>query len=383
MDKRFYQTSTAQCARRIGRQKEKVTDLKRQGFLESWIFAAIFFALCLIPSVGMPFYKTQLAENRTLSAPPQIRMETGELNARYFEELQTYVAEHFAFRGELVEADSRIKYRMFGTPSNDQVVIGKDGWLFFDETLADYAGVTLSDSELDAMAGRIAEAAEYVRAQGKQPLLVIVPNKNSVYPEYMPRQFGDKAERRNLTELQDRFDALGVPYVDAYGLLVGNKGMDELYLHEDTHWNNTGARLVLNEIYKAYGLPARYSLAGYDIEEIHEPDLYKMLFPLEEYFEAQRVYHDEGTFEYARKMRSLDDITITTKSDYGTGSILVYRDSFGRAMIPYMGAAFQNAVFNRSTPYDLSLASRTECDYVLFEIGERNLRDLGQMEIPR
>lgn len=349
----------------------------------TWIYVSVFFILCMIPSVGMLFYSAELSENRFLSEKPRFFTETGTLNAQYFDELQTYISEHFAFRGELVEADSRIKYELFHTPCDNQVVIGKDGWLFFGETLADYAGVTLTGAELDGIAQKLAEVRDYVRSQGKEPLFVIVPNKNSIYGEYMPKRFGSVAQVRNLTLLQERMDARNIPYVDAYRILLANKEKGALYLHEDTHWNNTGARLILNGIYAAYSIPERYDLSGYTLEESHEPDLYKMLFPATQHYEQQRIYDDGRTYKYVGRLHSLDDMTIRTSSGDGSGkAVLVYRDSFGRAMIPYMAASFDKAVFNRSTPYNLSLVGQTECDYVLFEIVERNLGDLGQIEVP-
>ncbi len=79
----------------------------------------------------------------------------------------------------------------------------------------------------------------------------------------------------------------------------------------------------------------------------------------------------------------MDDLKIQTTCENGNGkSVLVYRDSFGRAMIPYMGETFSQCMFNRSTPYDLSLVEEIECDYVLIEIVERNIVDLGGIEIP-
>lgn len=346
----------------------------------TWFYVILFWAVCLIPSVGMLFYHSELAENRELAGVPSLRTEDGGWNRDYFEELQTYVSEHFAFRGELVAADSLIKYQLLGTPCDDQVIIGRDGWLFFSETLADYAGVTLSDDEIDRIAQRMLEVSGYVQAQGKQPLFVIVPNKNSIYPEYMPARFGDRAKERNLTMLQERMSSLDIPYVDAYQILLAGKDQEELYLHEDTHWNNTGARLVLNEIYAAYGLEDRYTLTGYQIEESHRPDLYAILFPEKEHFEAQHVYSDGKEYSYIGRMHSVDDMKIRTTAPNGNGrSILVYRDSFGRALIPYMGGTFDSVTFNRSTPYDLSVVENTDCDYVLFEIVERNLQDLGQI----
>ena len=349
----------------------------------AWIFVTAFFMLCIIPSVGMLFYHSQLAENRVLSEKPVLQTVEGAWNRDYFEDLQTYVAEHFAFRAELVAADSMIKYKLFQTPCDDQVVIGKDGWLFFGETLADYAGVTLNDGELDQIVKKMSEVCDYIQNQGKQPLFVIVPNKNQIYSEYMPVRFGSKAQQNNLILLQERMSEAGVPYVDARRILLDQKASDELYLHEDTHWNNTGARLVLNEIYRLYGLSDNYPLMGYTIEESHSPDLYNILFPQTQHCEVQRIYDDGKSYDYIGRLHSLDDITIRTQSADGNGkTILVYRDSFGRALIPYMGGTFVNATFNRSTPYDLSFVADTDCDYVLIEIVERNLSDLGGIEIP-
>lgn len=348
-----------------------------------WSYVIAFFVLCLVPSVGMLFYGGELAENRNLSEHPAFLTEEGAWNSDYFEELQTYVAEHFAFRSEFVKTDSMLKYRLFHTPNDDQVVIGKAGWLFFGDTLMDYAGVTLSDAGIDEIADKLSRVCDYIRRLGKEPLVVIVPNKNSIYPEYMPARFGGKAQVCNLTLLQERMQELNVPYVDAYHILLGGKEADELYLHEDTHWNNTGARLVLNEIYAAYGLSDRYELAGYTIKENHSPDLYGILFPSEEHYEAQRIYDDGKLYDYVGRVHGADDMKIRTAAVWGNGkSILVYRDSFGRALIPYMGGTFDSVMFNRSTPYDLSLAEGTECDYVLIEIVERNLPDLGEIEVP-
>lgn len=348
-----------------------------------WGYVVLFWLCCLVPSVGMLFYGGELSENRILLERPAFRTDEGKWNSNYFQELQTYVAEHFAFRGELVEADSMLKVQLFHSPGDSQVVIGKNGWLFYDETLMDYAGVCLSDMEIDGIARNLSEACDYIRGQGKEPLIVIVPNKNSIYSEYMPARFGSRAKVCNMTLLQERMRALDVPFVDAYHVLLNAKAEDELYLHEDTHWNNTGARMVLNEVYAAYGLSDRHEIAGYTVEESHSPDLYTILFPAREHYEEQRVYDDGKSYDYIGRMHSVDDMKISTSAADGNGkSILVYRDSFGRALIPYIGETFDYATFYRATPYDLSLVESTMCDYVLIEIAERNLRDLGQIVAP-
>lgn len=348
------------------------------------IFVVAFFIICLIPVIGMFFIQSKSTENRTLSEMPKwVSEETGVWNEQFFNELSTYVTEHFAFRSQLVEWDGMVKYKLFRSPSDEQVIIGADDWMFFDATLQDYAGVVLEAEKINSIAEQLKEVCVFIENMGAKPLIMLVPNKNSVYEEYMPSRFGERAQVTNLSLLQEAMDAQGVPYVDAKGLLREFKESDELYLHQDTHWNNTGARLVLNQIYEQFGVEEWHTLGDYTIEESHESDLSQMLFPARENLEPQHIYEQAIEFSYIGRVRSMDDLTIRTQSQQGNGkSILVFRDSFGRAMIPYMAEIFDSCTFQRSTPYDLSGIEKNAYDYVLIEIVERNIADLEGIVIP-
>lgn len=349
------------------------------------IFVVTFFAICLIPIVGMFFIQSESTENRMLSEVPQlISEETGAWNKYFFNDVSTYVAEHFSFRADLVEWDGVLKYKLFRSPSDEQVIIGADDWMYFDATLQDYAGVVLEEATITNIANRLHEACTYIESIGAKPLIMLVPNKNSVYEEYMPSRFGEPAQVTNLSLLQDAMEARGIPYVDAKGLLRKFKDADELYLHQDTHWNNTGARLVLNQVYAQFGLTEDWhELDVYKIENSHESDLSQMLFPARENLEVQHIYEQETEYSYIGRMRSIDDLTIRTQSADGNGKhVFVYRDSFGRAMIPYMAEMFDTCTFQRATPYDLSDLEAGEQDYVLIEIVERNIADLEGIVIP-
>lgn len=347
------------------------------------LFIVLFFVLCIVPVLFAGFVTSNVSENRILSKFPSWTLQDGTFNRNYFEELQTYVSEHFAFRAQMIEADSIIKYRIFHSPSDEQVILGKNDWMFFDKTLNDYVGITLDNSEIEIITDKLSKICDYIESQGKQPLVMIVPNKNTIYPEYMPKRFGKKASVTNMTLLQEAMDRQEIPYLDVKSVLLEGKDISEVYLHYDTHWNNTGARLVLNELYGSLGISDRHSIGDYSIEASHEPDLYKMLFPSQDFMENQHIYAPLNHYDYIGRFRSIDDLNIKTSSQNGNGkSILVYRDSFGRAMIPYMAEIFDSCIFNRSTPYDLSLINQTDCDYVVIEIVERNIWDLGNMELP-
>lgn len=347
------------------------------------LFITCFFVACILP-VGLMWADTStLSENRSLSSFPSWKLEDGKWNEDFFDEFEVWLTEHFAFRGALVEADGAMKYQVFASPSDMQVVVASDDWLFFDATLNDYAGVTLEEEEIVAIATTLQKTCEYIESLGKQPMIMLVPNKNTIYPELMPKRFGAKSETSNRTLLQEELAKKEVPYLDVAKILVDYKATDEVYLHQDTHWNNTGARLVLNALYESLGLLDSHTLTGYTVENTHESDLYQILFPQSDELEAQRIYTTQNTFDYKGRVRSMDDLKIQTVCEAGNGkSVLVYRDSFGRAMIPYMGEIFSKCTFNRSTPYNLELIEETECDYVVIEIVERNIADLAGIQVP-
>lgn len=350
--------------------------------LHQKLFVIYFMILCMIPMGAMHVYTNELSENRELSGFPKIWTEDG-FRKEFFGEFSTYIAEHFAFRSELVALDSELKYRIFHSPGDSQVILGKEEWMFFDGTLADYAGVTMSQDEIDALAEKLAQICAYYEGQGKETLFMLVPNKNTVYPEYMPESFGEPAKVTNRTLLQEAMAERAIPYLDVAEVLKDAKETDELYLHQDTHWNNTGARLVLNALYEKLGIDYAHTLEDYETELSHASDLSQMLFPTKENLEEQRIYPQMHDFSYQKRVRSMDDLNIASTTGEGIGkSVFLYRDSFGRAMIPYMAEVFEQAHFNRSTPYDLSYVAQTDCDYVVIEIVERNIGDLCDIVIP-
>ena len=347
------------------------------------LFIIIFFITCTIPILCIPFVSSVNTENRSLSSLPTWTLENGSFNLDYFNELETYVSEHFAFRSQLIEWDNLMKYKLFHSSGNEQVILGKNEWMFFSETLEDYSGITLPVSEMEQITNNLAKICNYIQEQGKQPAIMIIPNKNTIYPEYMPDSFGSLDTPTNLDILQEQMQQKNIPYIDAKKILWNNKSLDTLYLQYDTHWNNTGARIVLNELYRFLDINSQHTIDNYTIENSHVPDLYPMLFPTQDYMEEQHIYPSESSYEHIGRFRGLDDLNIETASDNGNGKrILLYRDSFGRAMIPYMAEQFDYCIFNRSTPYDLSLIAETECDYVVIEIVERNISDLGDIIIP-
>ena len=103
------------------------------------IFIAAFFILCLIPSAGMLLFgESEAAANEILSPRPVIFQEDGSFNQNFTDDLTSYIADRFAFRQEFITAYAKIQAALFKESSSGDVVLGKDGWLFYQDTVDDY-----------------------------------------------------------------------------------------------------------------------------------------------------------------------------------------------------------------------------------------------------
>ena len=150
-------------------------------------FCGIFFALLWIPLIGMLFYpKREVNQKQALSPFPRIQTD-GKWNLHFLSELGDYFSDHFAFRWELIQANSLIKGKVFGMSGDDSVIQGTDGYYFYTDSLDSYQGrLSLDQRELYSAARMLALIQEYVENQGGKFVFAVAPNKNTLYPQYMP-----------------------------------------------------------------------------------------------------------------------------------------------------------------------------------------------------
>ncbi len=333
-------------------------------------FLGLFLLLSLTLSVGMlAFGQSQAGANERLSAPPELTKKDGTWNAQYLQEAAAFVNDRFFLRQELITLDNRLTADLLGNSGEDKVIMGKDGWLFFTETLADYTGTApLTEQELFAIGENLRLMQQYCTANGRDFVFVVAPNKNSVYGQFMPN-FGVVSEIPEGKRLLGVLQEMGVNTVDLYAALTEQE--TPLYFAHDSHWNSRGAALGADLINQALGVESSYFGADFSRTEPHQGDLYEMVYPALTDREQNPVYSGKLDFSYTGKGQQPDSITIETAGSGGK-TLLAYRDSFGNLLYPYLADSYAAAYFSRAGVYDLT----REGDCVMVEIVERNLRNL-------
>ena len=335
----------------------------------------IFIVLCLavlaVPALGIAVWgPSEAGANEILSASPVLVEDDGTVNTEFLSDLADYVSDHFFLRQELITARSSLTASVFGVSTEENVILGEDGWLYYSSTLGDYTGTgNMTVRELYSIANNLSLLSEYAEANGATLVFAAAPNKNSVYGENMP-DYGVISQYHNLDAVLKLLDGMDVSYAD---LALAFESEDEtLYFEHDSHWNSRGAALAADEINALFGINSDYFDGDFSESESHTGDLFEMLYPTLEDSETNPVYGGELTLDYENSNVRADSITINV-SGAGELRLLAYRDSFGNLLYPYLGDSFSWSRFSRSTIYDLTLIEEYDIDCVLIELVERNL----------
>ena len=336
------------------------------------LYCAVFFVVCLIPFVGMAWQDgSEVVANEVKVQMPEISSDDG-FNSEYFDQLTQYIDRNFAGRQTLITINGLLMKNL-GESGNEKVIQGKDGWLFFEETAKDYLGqATISRREAFAIAENLQTVKLGVESRGGRFFFTIAPNKNSLYGQYMPSRYVANRSESNYALIEPYLDESY--YVDLFEAL-GER--DEILYHKwDSHWTRAGALAARDALMEAAGKTARdYSDVSSKEQRRHRGDLYEMAFPKSRALDWDTVYDAEPGYTYVRAVNSDDEPLIETRSEK-KGSLVMYRDSFGIALLPFMADEYGKAFFSKETPYNLDATADYMPGDVMIELVERNLAQL-------
>lgn len=345
------------------------------------VFTTLFIAACLLPGAGMlAFGPSPAAGNEAVARPPRLTKADGSPNVELLSDAADWFSQSFGFRRELITADSCLKAELLRTSSQSLVALGQDGWLYYAETLDDFAGAdSIAPRQAWCIARSLRLVQDHAESQGAEFLFTIAPNKASLYPLHLPVDLQNSpAPEEYSAPVTAALEGQGVHYADLFGPLREQE--EALYFATDSHWTNKGAALAHDVLLDALGVSSEgsaFSKPG-EYRPTHRGDLYDMLYPASSRLELEYEFAQPPEFSYVRPIRDVDDLRIETASASGNGPLLMFRDSFGNALHSLMAESFSSAVFSRAMPYNIELAGQIGAQYVVTEIVERNLPRLAE-----
>ncbi len=335
------------------------------------LFCLVFCLICVTPLAVMAIRgPSEAGANEVLSSAPGMKNKDGSWNWDYLSDLTTYFGDRFGLRQELITAHAKLNALLFGESATEDVILGSDGWLYYADTLADYEGTSaMTERQLWSAARTLYLMQEYAQKRGADFVFTITPNKNTLYPEYMPERYARSDEPSNLARLQQLLTETGVAYCDLYALFA--EEAQPVYYRTDSHWNGYGSALAHDALLTALGREAALAEESF-ANASHLGDLTEMLYPAAEDYEQGPMLERERTYSYVGTVRGADDMTIRTTSN-AEDSLLMFRDSFGNLLHEDLAESFAFACFSRAMPYNLTYLERENADTLIVELVERNL----------
>ena len=367
----------------------------RDGVLTGLFLLLLFLPVCLT-GIAEEVMPGSLEEKRTLAELPRFPngVDAIETFPRRFE---AYYNDHFHFRDILIRSYNRLKLKILKKSPHRDVLIGKDGWLFYtrDHLLVDFISAEpFTEEALNAWQRLIEGKRDWLAFRGIPYFFVVAPNKQSIYPEQMPESYyrahGPSRLDQFLDHMRNRSD---VNIVDLRGNLLEAKSKGQVYFRGDTHWNEKGAFIAYHSIMDAIRSTtnddrlAPRSLKDYQsIAAIRKGgDLAKMLGlagDIEERYDRlnplfMRCAQEEALPNYMDRDWKPFPAPVAYTCPTASRRLLMLHDSFGLAVRPFFAENFRESVFvwQHQLPGDVfkALVLKEKPDLVVEEIVERML----------
>lgn len=356
-------------------------------------FAAIICLIHIIYFACSSLVDTHNYENRMLRELPSLS-ETGY--EAYSDELEAYYNDHLPFRNQFISLRNRLAYYLFDTSVGEQVLVGKDGWLYLQDknqgnTLRDYTGESeLSQEELEAIADNLNNINEYFKNRNIEFVIMIAPNKIRIYDEFVPSALGEASEMYASSQIEKYLKEntdIRIVYANDEVLAAKEEILDKkidnqteegiIYHKADSHWNNVGAYAGTAALVKKLGI----NLPDINDDSIlvkqvkdDKVDLADMLHMTGDFVGKDINYEITG-YSNNKVTQVQDDfgrvIEYTSDSE-DRRTVYVLRDSFASNMADIMGSCFGRTYLRHYDTYSYEDLESVNPDVFVFETVERN-----------
>jgi len=296
------------------------------------------------------------------------------------------ISTSFRWRRDLINFYSSIRFSV-GDRIYNSVVIGRDGWLFLtgDGSLMDFQNTNpLNKKKLAKLQRNLHQLNMQLRQKGITLLVVIPPNKSTVYSQFMPEQIPVIGQKSSLDQFVEYMKLNGDAFVlDLRQTLLDASGSREVYYKTDTHWNDVGAyygyAAIMQTLAVDYPELVPHPLSDFEYthvaDSVHELPL---LMGLSSYKEANFDLFPNFEVQLKAEEISLPDgryIRTVTNTDQQLPKLLVFGDSFYGPLAHFIEPHFSRVktipFTYKSGVWSLDWIAQENPDIVIIEIVER------------
>jgi hypothetical protein len=333
-----------------------------------------------------------IQENRILATAPAWPKHLREFGA-FRQGADAFVADNFPIRPYLIAGLNRLRM-MAGISGSPRVIVGRHGWLFFDNDT--HLGAARGDPPMAGPEVRqwllnFAGRTEYLRARHVPFLVVVGPTKETIYPQFGPAWYHGPSPSREtvmLPRLARQTGLAEILYLHPAVAEATRRGPRTYSLH-DTHWNAYGAyagyAALVGRLHELGLTDAPHPLSDFQVipggDNGRPRDLALMLgvaklvqldFPHIENPAAEAKIHRT----YLSGRTNWTGPQVIDTGEVGKPVLLLTRDSFSNEILPLLYPHFSRIVLahNDDGFWRPDLIDRFKPDIVISEVVEHGLR---------
>ena len=218
------------------------------------IIVSLFILLiCAPPITTLLISRSYISysENRELVSMPKFVLSSETLKD-YPSQFEKYYNDQFGFRATLQGYLGIIKVKLLHKSTVPTVILGKQDWLYYngDYSFDDFRGLTpYNTQQLELWKNTLENRQLWLAGQGIKYLFVVAPNKQSIYPEYVPDYLYKINKRTRFEQLLEYLNNhSSIKLMDLRKPLQEAKNNALIYYKTDTHWTDKGAFIAYANI---------------------------------------------------------------------------------------------------------------------------------------
>jgi hypothetical protein len=326
-----------------------------------------------------------LHENRKLATLPPPPHDLAQLRA-WPKSMDSYVSDNFPARKQLIAGLNYLRFRL-GVSGTERVIIGRDGWLYYDNGThfgAARNDPPYSDDQARAWLQGLAGRTEWLQARGVRHLLLMPSDKEFILPQHGPGWYKGPDPNRPaalLLRLNAIAQAGDIVYPAAVLQQQARWGLN-VYNPVETHWTGLGAYagyVAVMQRLAADGLtdgPRPLDSFREVTDDPFKPRNLVQMLGIASFVDADYPqFVDPALTPKTRFPTEKTDWTALQVIDTGAVGkpvLLMVRDSFSLALLPFLEPHFSRIVLahHQDGVWRPELIERFKPDVVIFEVIE-------------
>jgi alginate O-acetyltransferase complex protein AlgJ len=277
---------------------------------------------------------TEQHEKRKLTALPAFPTTWAKLY-EFPDKFGAYYRDRFGLRSKLIRWHAVAMYRALGISPSDKVLAGRDGWFYYadDYSLEDYRSLQpFREEELAQWKRVLEEWQDWLAQRGAKLLLVLSCDKYVIYPEYLPTAI-------------HRAPGAFIGYREIL-TRIGQQPLAYDPVEKTTEGWDLARMMGLNDI-------------------IHEED--RQLQPrAPRHAKVVEIDRPDPTWNVGRVALEVNNSALPR--------LVMFRDSFGSALVPFLAEHFRRSVFLWQYDFDPQVIEKEKPAWVILLITSRRMQ---------